>query len=565
MPRFADLAHRLRQRAHRLQETWRSPSFVIDANIVWNHILVAGSVILALYVRNMDDFYNLGGAVQQFVSLCALVPALLAVFSSVLISRRRAIGRTLALAVNYLGMVLSAFYLLHLWGVFVGVDDIARALYKHWQWLLGFPVAYALLWLAGRVPEKSRLRVWLEQGALGIAMLTLIVLLWVGDAVSGFAHILGTYESVSTWLTTLLIVVFGVLAYRMLHLGQYFGETPDQRVAWQGWLMLSPNAIGFMLFFAGPLLLSFYLSFTDSTGVNPPNFVGVDNYRQLLALDFAVQDDLSARPQAVLDRGYFVLETLKFGSHRLVIGARDTQFWQSLRNTIVFCLLLVPLSIIPALALALILNSKIPGMNFFRALYFLPSVAAVVGTALIWRWLYNANIGYINYAIKQVVEFLNSVFGLGLTDPKYNWLTDNSTMLISIVFLAAWQLIGFNTVLFLAGLQGVPTILYEAAYVDGAGRWQQFRHVTLPLLAPTTFFVMVTTIITGLQVFNEPYALIPQRPIPLPATTSVYYLYRTGFFNFEFGYASAVAWLLFALIFVITLVQFRFSRAGAYD
>jgi multiple sugar transport system permease protein len=565
MSRFADLAHRLRQRARRLQETWRSPSFVIDANIAWNHVIMAGSVMLALHVRAMDDFYNLGDAVQQFVSLCALVPALLAVLSSMLINRRRPLGRSLALITNYLGMVLSAFYLLHLWGVFVGVDSVARALYDHWQWLLGFPLAYALFRLAGRMPDKARARLWLEQGALGIAMLTLIVLLWAGDAVSGFAHILGTYQRVAPWLATLLIVVFAALAYRMLHLGQHFGETHNQRIAWQGWLMLSPNAIGFMLFFAGPLLLSFYLSFTDSTGVNPPNFVGVDNYRELLALDFAVQDDLSVAPQAALERGYFVLETLTFGSHRLVIGARDTQFWQSLRNTIVFCLLLAPLSIIPALTLATILNSKMPGMHFFRAMYFLPSVAAVVGTALIWRWLYNANIGYINYAIKRVVEFLNSAFGLGLVDPQFNWLTDNSTMLISIVFLAAWQLIGFNTVLFLAGLQGVPGILYEAAYVDGAGRWRQFRHVTLPLLAPTTFFVMVTTIITGLQVFNEPYALIPQRPIPLPATTSVYYLYRTGFFNFEFGYASAVAWLLFALIFIVTLVQFRFSRAGAYD
>ncbi len=329
--------------------------------------------------------------------------------------------------------------------------------------------------------------------------------------------------------------------------------------------MLSPNAIGFMLFFAGPLLLSFYLSFTDSTGVNPPNFVGTANYRELLALQVKVQDSPEGDPQQALDRGYLVLETFNVGSRRVVIGARDTQFWQSLRNTIVFCLMLVPLSILPALALALVLNSKIPGMNFFRALFFLPSVAAVVGTALIWRWLYNANIGYINYAISQVVQFVNDTLGLGVKDPKFNWLTDNSTMLISIVFLAAWQIIGFNTVLFLAGLQGVPRILYEAAYVDGAGRWGQFRHVTLPMIAPTTFFVVVTTIITGLQVFNEPYALIPQRPIPLPATTSVYYLYRRGFFNFEFGYASAVAWLLFAIIFVVTLIQFRISRAGAYD
>ncbi len=548
-----------------LKTVWRSPSFVIDANIAWNHVIVAGSVMLSLYLNGMEGFYNLGDAVQRFVSLAALLPAILAVFSSILINRRRAIGRTLSLAVNYIGMVLSAVYLLHLWGVFIGIDSLARALHAHWQWLLGFALAYALFWLAGRLREDSRPRAWLEQIALGIGMISLVVLLLVMGAAQAIGDILSTYSRPQTWLVTLVILIFGTLGYRMLLLGEYFGETPDQRTAWQGWLMLSPNAIGFMLFFAGPLLLSFYLSFTDSTGVNPPNFVGTANYRELLALQVKVQDSPEGDPQQALDRGYLVLETFNVGSRRVVIGARDTQFWQSLRNTIVFCLMLVPLSIIPALALALVLNSKIPGMNFFRALFFLPSVAAVVGTALIWRWLYNANIGYINYAISQAVQFVNDTLGLGVKDPKYNWLTDNSTMLISIVFLAAWQLIGFNTVLFLAGLQGVPRILYEAAYVDGAGRWGQFRHVTLPMIAPTTFFVVVTTIITGLQVFNEPYALIPQRPIPLPATTSVYYLYRRGFFNFEFGYASAVAWLLFAIIFVVTLIQFRISRAGAYD
>ena len=565
MSRVTKTLDRLRQYGHTARQTWRSPSFVIDANIAWNHVIVAGSVMLSLYLGGLDGFYNLGDAVQRFVSLVALIPAILAVFSSILINRRRAIGRTLSLAANYIGMVLAGVYLLHLWGVFVGIDSLARALHAHWQWLLGFAVAYALFWLAGRLREDSRPRVWMEQIALGIGMITLVVLLLVMGAVHAIGHILSTYSRWETWLVTLAIVVFGTLGYRMLLLGEYFGETPDQRTAWQGWLMLSPNAIGFMLFFAGPLLLSFYLSFTDSTGVNPPNFVGTANYRELLSIQIRTQNALEGDPQQVLDRGYLVLETFKVGSRRVVIGARDTQFWQSLRNTIVFCLMLVPLSIIPALALALVLNSKIPGMNFFRALFFLPSVAAVVGTALIWRWLYNANIGYINYAISQVVQFVNDTFGLGVKDPKYNWLTDNSTMLISIVFLAAWQLIGFNTVLFLAGLQGVPRILYEAAYVDGAGRWGQFRHVTLPMIAPTTFFVVVTTIITGLQVFNEPYALIPQRPIPLPATTSVYYLYRRGFFNFEFGYASAVAWLLFAIIFVVTLVQFRISRAGAYD
>jgi len=362
-----------------------------------------------------------------------------------------------------------------------------------------------------------------------------------------------------TWAATIAAVIFGFLAWRMLHMDAYFGETPQQRTAWQGWLMLSPNIIGFTLFFAGPLLLSFYLSFTDSSVGRVPQVTGLDNYVQLTSLEFQWKDDLEANNQSVMSFGFSPLGAVQLGDRALVVGARDVVFWISLRNTIMFCLLLVPLSTIPALVMSLILNSKLPGVQFFRAIYFLPSVAAVIGTALIWRWLYDPTIGFFNYIISQVTGFL------GIADPEIAWLTDPSVVLISIVFLAAWGIVGFNTVLFLAGLQGIPKTLYEAAYVDGANGWQRFRNVTLPMLAPTTFFVIITTIITGLQVFNEPYALFPARPIPLEATTSVYYLFITGFNSFEFGYASAVAWLLFGLIFLVTFLQFRVQRSNAYD
>jgi multiple sugar transport system permease protein len=155
---------------------------------------------------------------------------------------------------------------------------------------------------------------------------------------------------------------------------------------------------------------------------------------------------------------------------------------------------------------------------------------------------------------------------LGFKEPQTQWLSDPNIMLFSVVIMAAWQLIGFNTVLFLAGLQGIPGTLYEASFVDGASRWQQFRLITVPLLAPTTFFVVITNVITGLQVFNEPYALFTTEPLPEAVQTSVYYLYSRGFRGtFEFGYASAVAWVLFALIFLATLAQFRLQRSGAYD
>ncbi len=544
---------------------WRtaSPPWALTLLVVsvWQVVVAVGSAAMARALFRQDDFYNLGDTVQYFMSGVALLPGVLALVSIVLLFFRHPAGRYIALALNYVGMVLAAVYLLHLWDFYFSIDDIARALHDHWYWLLVFPVAYVLYTQSHRFSEASIQR-YMQRGAW---VLLLVFVVLVANATDSLSHMADAYEDGEAWMVTAAIFIFAFVGYWMLALGRFFGESTDQQAAWQGWLMLSPNLIGFMIFFAGPLLLSFYFSFTDSTGVHPPKFVGLDNYRDALGIQFKLMDADGGNPQAKLDHGYVVLDTFKISSKRIVMGATDTLFWRSLKNTLIYCLVLVPMSVIPAMALAIILNSKIPGMKFFRAVYFLPSVAAVVGTALIWRWLYHVDIGYINYSLGQVVEFLNNTFGTNIAKPKTQWLTDDNVILFSVITLSAWQTIGFNTVLFLAGLQGIPHILYEAAYVDGASRWGQFRHVTLPLLAPTTFFVVVTTIITGLQVFNEPYALIFQRPMPTAATTSVYYLYTRGFFSFEFGYASAIAWIVFALIFAVTLIQFRVSRGGAYD
>ena len=231
-----------------------------------------------------------------------------------------------------------------------------------------------------------------------------------------------------------------------------------------------------------------------------------------------------------------------------------------------FSIMAVPLSVIPALFLANLLNSKLPGMKFFRAVYFLPSIAAVVGIALIWQWLYNAAVGYINYAITSAINLLNAIPGVMLVDPQVRWLSDTHTALLAVVIMAAWQWLGFNTVLFLAGLQNIPGELYEAATVDGAGKWAQFWNVTLPLLAPTTFFVVTTAVINALQLFEQVYVLIPTEPPggPNNATLSlVLYLYQKGFQRFEQGYASAVAWVLFIAIFAITLIQYTRQRGGS--
>lgn len=537
---------------------------VIPASMAWNIVIILGSIYAALTVFQLDDFYNLGTPVQYFVSGATLIPAALAIFSTIALPQRRRAGRYTALILNYVGMVLGIGYLLHLWDVFIGIDAASAAVLDNAGWLGGLIVAYLIFWLAGRFPEESDIRVYIERAGLGLGMLALVGLLWFSDILGAASHIISQYGQPETWAVTAAVVFFGLIAYFLLHTGAYFGETTDQREAWQGWLMLSPNIIGFALFFAGPLLLSFYLSFTDAKVGQVPRFTNIKNYANILALEFKTLDE-GERAQDILSFGYNELDRFSFGEAIVVIGAKDTLFWISLRNTIVFCAMLVPLSVVPALGLAIILNSKIPGMKFFRAVYFLPSVAAVVGTALIWRWLYDPTIGYFNYAISQIITFLNGTFGFNIADPKLEWYANSSTVLLSVVLLAAWQVVGFNTVLFLAGLQGVPNILYEAAYVDGASRWQQFRNVTLPMLAPTTFFVIVTTVITGLQVFNEIYALLPSRPVPQEAHTIVYYLYIRGFFRFEFGYASALAWILFALIFTITLLQFRISRSTAYE
>ncbi|GEM_PF-32015 len=522
-------------------------------------------------IRDIPEFFNLGAPVQGFGALISLVPGIIAAIGIYFIwqppsSRRANTGRYIGLAMFVFGFVLSLATLANQWGLYNSFELLVDGIMANGQITIGFAIAYALYWVGGKLfDEDSQAAGILDRIALGIAGLTLIALLLMSNILEGISFILSQYGNIETIITTIVAIIFGVLAYRLLISGDYFNETPDERTAWQGWLMLSPNIIGFSLFFAGPLLLSFYLSFTDSSVGQVPNFIGLQNYGEILSLEFVNQDNLNEPEQSVLSFGYTVLGSINTGDSRLVIGAKDTLFWISLRNTLVFCLLLLPLAIAPALALSLILNSKLPGMKFFRAIYFLPSVAAVVGTALIWQWLYNPQTGVYNYVITSVVEFLNGTFGFTIVDPQIEWLTDPSVVMFSMVFLAAWGLVGYNTVLFLAGLQGIPNTLYEAAMIDGANRWNQFRNVTLPMLAPTTFFVLITTIVTGLQVFNEPYTLFPLQPIPIDATTSVYYLYRRGFFFFEFGYASSIAWILFLIIFSITLIQFRLQRGGAYD
>ena len=213
-------------------------------------------------------------------------------------------------------------------------------------------------------------------------------------------------------------------------------------------------------------------------------------------------------------------------------------------------------------------NAKAPGMRVFRTLYFVPTVAGVVGVTLIWKQLLNASVGYVNYALRRGAELLDALPGIAIADPEPRWLSDADVALFSLVIVFAWQYVGYNAVLFLAGLQGVAAELYEAAQIDGATRWQRFRNITLPQLAPTTFFVVATTGILALQLFSEAVILFsnftPPGAGPDNATlTPVGYLYQQGFQRFAQGYASSVAWVLFLFIFAFTFIQFQRQRADA--
>ncbi len=549
----------------RLTQSQKSPlsSLLLILVLVWLLAVTAASAWLSVTIFRMDVLtvagraVNLGKPVQNFAAFVALIPALLALPGGALLAQGRGAGRYLALVVGVFGGAFSAFGLLGAWGFYGVFERLVDGVMANAPVLLGFVPAYALVWGGSRLPNRTGRA--LRRLGLFVGGLTLVVFLVLSNALGGLNAALAAYARPQAWVLSVLVAVFAALCVWLVRQGDRFGEGQEGRNAWQGWLLLAPNILGFLIFFAGPLLLSFYLSFTDASVGRVPSVVGAAHYAEILARPVRRLDDPGGAAQNALPFGYAVVREFNFGDARYVVGAKDRLFWISLGNTLLFCLLLLPLAILPALGMSLILNSSLPGVGFFRALYFLPSVAAVVGTALIWRWLYTPTVGYINYAVATVAGWF------GGRDPEIEWLSDPQVVLLSMVILSAWQVVGYNIVLFLAGLQGIPRPLYEAAQIDGAGSWGRFRNVTLPLLAPTTFFVLITTMITGLQVFNEPYALFPSIPIPENATTLVYYLYQQGFNRFNFGYASAVAWVLFLIIFGFTFVQFRLNRGTQYE
>jgi multiple sugar transport system permease protein len=288
---------------------------------------------------------------------------------------------------------------------------------------------------------------------------------------------------------------------------------PGERSA-PAWAFLAPALVLIGVFFFLPVLAALALSFTDFdiyalADAGNARFVGLRNYTRLL----------------------------------------DTPlFWKALGNTFYFALVGGPLSIAASLAMALLVNAPLVRFKtFFRTIYFLPFVTTLVAVAIVWRYLYHTRYGLLNYALGLV--------GIGPID----WLGDPTWAMPALILMAVWKNSGYNMLIFIAGLQAIPEELYEAARIDGASPWQRFRHVTLPQLAPTTLFVGVITLIGYFQLFVEPYVMTGGGP--LRATTSVVLLmYEEGFRWWRMGTAAAIAFVLFAVILIATLIQFRLQR-----
>lgn len=294
-----------------------------------------------------------------------------------------------------------------------------------------------------------------------------------------------------------------------------------KREAIEGYLYISPWLIGFLVFAAGPMLVSLFLSLTIYKIITPPDLIGVANYVRMFT------DDL---------------------------------FWRSLWNTVYYALIFVPISIGGSLTCALLLNQSLWGRTLFRAIYFLPSITPIVATAFLWLWIFQPNVGLANYLLGEV----------GIAGPR--WLDDIQWSKPALILISLWGSIGGGAMLiFLAGLQGIPHELYESAEIDGAGVNSKFWRITLPLLSPSMFFNMVLGLIGAMQMFTLAFVATSgagqTRPAGGPAYSTLFYvlnLYNHAFDYWEMGYASALAWFFFLILLLLTYWQLRLSRSWVY-
>jgi len=278
----------------------------------------------------------------------------------------------------------------------------------------------------------------------------------------------------------------------------------------RGWLFIGPVVLGTIIFNVLPLFPTLYASFTSWNGLGDPQWIGLANYQKLFS-------------------------------------GRDPVLLVSLKNTVVFTVGYVPVAILVGLGLALLANQQIRGIVIFRALFFLPVITSVVAVGIVWRWIFSSPFGVLNWALAQI----------GIVGPR--WLGDPTWAMIAVIIVSVWQVMGYNMVILLAGLQGVPQELLEAASIDGAGRFRRFRHVTVPLITPTIFFLSIIAVINSFQVFGLIYVMTGGGP-GSSTNVYVYYLWKEAFQLREMGYAAAMSWLLFVVILAVTLVQWRLGK-----
>ena len=280
-----------------------------------------------------------------------------------------------------------------------------------------------------------------------------------------------------------------------------------------GYLFISPWWIGFLIFTVGPLIASFALSFTEWNLIKPPQFVGLQNYIDLL---------------------------------------KDELFWQSLKVTTVYAMGRVPLGIIIGLAAALLLNQKVRLQSFWRVVYYMPVVLPAVAVSMLWLWIFNPQYGVLNGLLWDLFRIQGPA-----------WLQDETWVLPSLMMMAVWGMLGRNMIVYLSGLNSIAGDLYEVADIDGASSWMKFWKITLPMLSPIIFFNLVMGLIDSFKLFTQAYVMTEGGPRNA-SLFYVYYLYQHAFKWFHMGYASALAWVFLFVVMALTLVVFRSSKTWVY-
>ncbi|MEO8394929.1 MAG: sugar ABC transporter permease [Chloroflexota bacterium] len=362
--------------------------------------------------------------------------------------------------------------------------------------------------------------------------------------------------ALQTYLPTLIryilvAIALGIFMFLFYHLQLRLGV---KREAATGRTLVMPWAIGFLVFTVFSVGASLYLSFTDYNLIQAPKWVGLENYHDLFNVNVSLLGSTDQRSSEVMPRGYKEVQRVNVANGGFVFSAQQADFWRSIRLTLPYAFLSVPIGIIAALGVALLLNQKVRLLGFWRVLYYMPAILPAVATALLWRWIFSPNSGLLN-------NFLAPIYNLfGWQTPR--WFTDPNLALPAFLIMSLWGAFGANSVIILAGLKGISKELYEAAEIDGAGEWAKFSNITIPMLSPTLFYNLVVGTIAAVGAGVEFGAFIPTSATI--GTFTSWQLYLDAFSFRKMGLASAEGWILLLVILGLTALIFRSSSAWVF-